>query len=302
MCNASVILPKDCERTNACSSDLMNWVYFGRDNKPYPKFDVDGFRQRMRNKRIIFIGDSLARQPVQALIWTLGYENVIRAPASKKLRSYCAIDAKSNITMCFKFLGTMAAKIYQEGNYTLNHTLRGRGDTSHLLNDEYIEWLSEFDLAFVQSVAWWTGLPTLLNSRTSPSEWVSKMLPTLYYDAMYMLLSNISQKTPTVFVLGQTGTDCRNKNSPEPFNTKNIPETHGWNEAPKLWESSLTLINENALNIQVVDVREPLMQSVHAHPGFEPFNDCLHFCMNSAAINVYLDTYWVEVFETFTAH
>jgi hypothetical protein len=26
------------------------------------------------------------------------------------------------------------------------------------------------------------------------------------------------------------------------------------------------------------------MQSVHAHPP----NDCLHFCMNSAAVNIYI--------------
>lgn len=42
------------------------------------------------------------------------------------------------------------------------------------------------------------------------------------------------------------------------------------------------------------------MQSVHAHPssrpGAPPPRDCLHFCMNSAAVNLYLDAYWNEVF------
>ena len=46
---------------------------------------------------------------------------------------------------------------------------------------------------------------------------------------------------------------------------------------------------------QVVDAREPLMQSVHAHP----VPDCLHFCMTSAAVNIYLDIYWNEVFRYF---
>ena len=32
--------------------------------------------------------------------------------------------------------------------------------------------------------------------------------------------------------------------------------------------------------------------------GLNPDNDYLHFCMNSAAINIYLDMYWTEVFST----
>ncbi len=45
---------------------------------------------------------------------------------------------------------------------------------------------------------------------------------------------------------------------------------------------------EQRLDIKVVDAREPLMQSVHSHPasGFAHPDDCLHFCMNSAAINL----------------
>ena len=74
-----------------------------------------------------------------------------------------------------------------------------------------------------------------------------------------------------------------------------FPDKYGWNLAPKLWDTALTLIQEEGLNVQVVDVREPLMQSVHAHPS----PDCLHFCMNSAAINIYLDMYWTEVFSQY---
>jgi hypothetical protein len=52
------------------------------------------------------------------------------------------------------------------------------------------------------------------------------------------------------------------------------------------------------LNVQVVDAREPVMQSVNAHP----VPDCLHFCMNSAAVNIYLDIYWNEVFSSLSCN
>jgi len=160
-----------------------------------------------------------------------------------------------------------------------------------------IDELVKFDLVFVQgSIAWFSSLPLKLNSTSSPDQWVGRMLPLVYYDAMDALLSKISQQTKTVFVLGQTGTSCANKSAPEPFNVGDIPGTYHWNLGPKLWDVSLTLIREKEMNVQVIDAREPLMQSVQAHPE----RDCLHFCLNSSAINIYLDMYWAEVFSTYT--
>jgi hypothetical protein len=191
-------------------------------------------------------------------------------------------------------------RIYHEGNYTLDHSLRGHGDSSCLLEDSNIAAISSFDLVFVQSLAWWTGLGTVLDSPTSPKEWVEKMLPTVYYDAMKELLTKISGKTETVLVLGHTGVNCTEKTLPEPFDVDRIPPNHGWDLASKFWNTSLRVLLEERLDIKVVDAREPLMQSVHAHPssGYaypgQP-SDCFHFCMNSAAVNMYLDLYWNEV-------
>ena len=55
-------------------------------------------------------------------------------------------------------------------------------------------------------------------------------------------------------------------------------------------------MQKNELNVQLFDAREPLMQPNSG--GLNPDNDYLHFCMNSAAINIYLDMYWTEVFST----
>jgi len=279
----------------------MNWAYIGEDNEPYPRFDVKGFRRKMEGKRILFMGSSMVRQQVQALVWTLGHEKFewekVRLPGEVNCTTsrMCLIDMESNITICYQFLGSMATKIYQERNFTLDHSLRGYGDSSCVLHDQMIAEFNEFDLVFVQSVAWWLNLKRVLNSDTSPMEWVAKMTPIMYYDAMRDLLSKISQETQTVFVLGQTGVGCINKTLPESFAIRDVPSNYGWNDASKLWDTSLKLIQEERLNVQVVDAREPLMQSVHAHPA----PDCLHLCMNSAAVNIYLDMYWVEVFSQF---
>jgi hypothetical protein len=99
---------------------------------------------------------------------------------------------------------------------------------------------------------------------------------------------------------------CLEKTSPEPFSVYNIPDNYGWGNSKKLWDTSLRLLSEERLDsIKVVDARESLMQSVHAHAGSggaaKPlkFNDCTHFCMNSAAVNMYLNIYWNEVFLQF---
>jgi hypothetical protein len=296
---ASFINVGDCIKTKKyCPSNLTNWIYKDRNNKHYPRFDVDGFRRNMRNSRIIFVGSSLVRQQVQALVWTLGHNEVNweKTGSTCSSQRLCMLDAIGNITICHRFMGSMATKIYREGNFTLDHHLRGPGDSSCLLHDEMIVEFNEFDLAFVQGTAWFAGLPRVLNSSSSPFEWVSRMVPKVYYDAMNAFLSKVSRRTKTVFVLGQTGTKCANKNAPEPFSMDNIPNSYGWQLAPKLWNVSLSLIQQKEMNVQVIDAREPLMQSVHAHPALAPKHDCLHFCMNSAAINIYLDMYWAEVF------
>ncbi|KAL3804530.1 hypothetical protein HJC23_002569 [Cyclotella cryptica] len=296
----------DCLKTLSCNNQLMNWRYYSNDNKPYQRFDVDGFRTRMQNRRIIFVGDSTARQQVEALIWTLGHTKVDwklsigpisvsrgRCPTSR----FCMIDELSNIEICYQTMGTMAAKMYREGNYTLVHSSRIDHDTSCLLYDKLIAELSKFDLVFVQGVAWWAGLPSVLNSTTSPSDWVAGLVPTVYRDAMGALLSKISQKTRTILVLGQVGTICKYKTKPEPFSLDDIPNLYNWNLAPRMWNALLGDIDERALPVQVIDARDPLMQSVHAHPS--TVDDCLHFCMNSAAVNIYLDIYWNEVFSKY---
>jgi hypothetical protein len=142
----------------------------------------------------------------------------------------------------------------------------------------------KFDVLFVQSLAWYTDLGRALDSPKSPSTWVSTVVPTLYYDAMVSFLSKVSRRTKTILVLGQVGTNCKDKTEPEAFHRENM--------APSLWDASISEIREKVNNVQIVDVRDPVMQSVHSHPT----PDCLHFCMNSAAVNIYLDKFWVKVF------
>jgi len=305
ICKQTYLDKDDCLKTAkfCTSSDLMNWVYI-KGGKPYPRFNATGFLQKMENKSVMFVGSSLMRQQVMALMWTLDYRTIkwkTTKPKNKNCttRRFCFTDTKHNITFCYQFMGTIATKLYHEGNYTLDHSLRGHGDSSCLLEDSNIDVISSFDLVFVQSIAWWTKLGDVLDSPTSPKEWVEKMLPTVYYDAMKDLLTRISRKTQTVFVLGHIGVDCEGKTLPEPFYFDRIRPDHGWDSAPKYWDASSYLLLEERLNIKVVDARVPLMQSVHAHSAsgdaHSDEKDCLHFCMNSAAVNMYLDIYWDEV-------
>ena len=294
----------DCKQP--CPRDLINWRFIDINNKPYPQFDADGFRTKLQNKRLIFVGDSTMRQQVLALIWTLGHDHVdwekfdLNTPQGKcDAPRHCMVDHLSNITICNQSMRIMAKSVYYENNYTLDFSSMNKGkyrkkpDDSCLLHDEMIDQLAEFDFVFIQGVTWYTHqLPEVLESTKSPKEWIVKMLPRLYKDAIGSLLSKISNRTNTILTLGQVGSDCQNKNKPEPYNSNNIPERFGWNIGPKLWNASLDVIKEQSLQVKVVDARDPLMQSVHAHPS----PDCLHFCMSSAAVNIYLDMYWNEIF------
>lgn len=308
MCQESAINDMDCNEDRCSESDqLMNWIYHvpidergSNATKPYPRFDVEGFRTKMRGKRILFLGTSLMRQQVEALIWTLGYTKVrwktgiLPYFPNCFTKRFCHTDKPSQITICMQFTGSMASQVYHEGNYTLDHSLRGLGDSSCVLKPRMLKKFGTFDLVFFQSLAWYAGLPMKLDSETSPLAWVEGMLPKLYYDSIQPILSELSRHTKTVLVLGHIGTDCQNKTAPVPtvVSYEDIPTTFGWYLAPTLWDASLQLLQDEQLDVQVIDVREPTLQSVHAHPDL----DCLHFCQNSAALNIYLDIYWNEVF------
>ena len=232
VCENSYLNPKDCTQTSQhCNDDLMNWVYLDETNTPLPKFSVDGFRCAMRNKRLVFIGSSLMR----ALSWTLGHTHInwskihtkeleeqIEIPCTAP-RS-CFIDVQDNITICFQFMGTMTTNIYLEENYTLNLSLRGHGDSSCLLHDDMIANLGEFDMVFFQPpIVWWSGTRNALSSDSSPKEWLQKIIPIVYYDALNDFPTKISKRTKPILVLGQIGTACQNKTQPEAWSAKDIP-------------------------------------------------------------------------------
>ena len=122
----------DCTKSEYCRKDLMNWRYIDRNGTPYPQFDVAGFREKMKNKRIVFVGSSLVRQQVQALVWTLGHTNVKWDKVKPEIANctatrYCFTDLQDRSTICYQFMGSMATQIYHEGNYTLDHSQRGQG-------------------------------------------------------------------------------------------------------------------------------------------------------------------------------
>jgi hypothetical protein len=311
VCDKSYLHKGDCIKTISCPKTLMNWQYVTANNGPYPKFDVKGFRSKMRNKRIVFVGDSTARQQVQALVWTLGHTRVKwehTKSNSCSTNRLCMTDKPGNITICYQTMGSMSTKIYREGDYTFDHSLRNSkgdtGDSSCLLYGKLTNELAGYDLVLVQGITWWLGLPRVLNSTTSPYEWLSKIVPTVYKDAIGKLLANLADRTKTVLVLGQVGTACGNKTAPEEFDPANIPDDYGWSLAPEMWHTLLDYLDEMKMNVQIVDARDPVMQSVHAHPLVPggPYNntpECLHFCMNSAAVNIYLDMYWNEIFSRY---
>jgi hypothetical protein len=189
--NASFIDIADCiHAKNYCPSNLMNWVYMDRNNTPYPRFNVSGFWTKMKNRRIIFIGSSLVCQQVLALVWTLGHGKVKWGKSLAKrctTSRYCMLDSESNITICFRFMGSMATRIYHEGNFTFDHHLHGHGDSSCLLCDKILAKFDKFDMAFIQgSIAWYGGIPQLMSSSSSPYHWMQKILPIVYHNTMGM--------------------------------------------------------------------------------------------------------------------
>jgi len=317
LCNNTNMNPDDCLKQRACydQDNLMNWLYYydnDEDNKtkqPQPRFDADGFRLAMKNKRIHFIGPSMMRQQVTALVWSLG---VTKAGPSKRIINGCGLSNcitidPGNITICFTVFGRPLSKTYQKGNYTLHSNRSAFAQVncrSCLLEEEYMaDFYSSFDVTFVQSLSWWTGMERSLP--TAPKEWIKNMIPTIYYDSIKKLLSLLSNVTSgsVYWVLGHTGTSCSEKTKPEPW-TEMPPDMYGWRLSEKLWNVSLELLQEPPFqqNIRILDIREPTMESVHAHPSSpkdSKVNDCLHFCIASAALNIYLDVYWTDVFSRF---
>ncbi len=111
VCNKTYLDKDDCIKANYCPSDLMNWVYM-KGGKPYPRLNATGFLQKMKNKRIVFVGNSIMRQQILALMWTLGYDNIgWERPSVHKRKGKdctagrnCFTDEKHNITFCHQFM------------------------------------------------------------------------------------------------------------------------------------------------------------------------------------------------------
>ena len=290
----------------SCPDSLGKHSYEGNDS--FDAFNVDLFRQKMAHKRIVMVGPSMMRQQYVALGMALGphiqtLEEERIDPGCEPLR--CFVDVVANITVCRQFMGTMATHIYTDGAYRLNHTRRGHGDSSCILRPSSLTTLASFDIVLVQSLAWWLNLPTLLDSKESPKAWVASMLTTVYTDALRALLIPLSKLTKTVFVLGQTGQKCHDRTVPDVninslFTAEVSAELvlpYGWTTAARLWKASLDLIQASSMDVEIVDVRKPLMAAVNAHPGSAcssevcKSTDCLHFCMNSAAVYSSLGMY-----------
>ena len=290
----------------SCPDSLGKYSYEG--NGSFDAFNVDLFRQKMAHKRIVMVGPSMMRQQYVALGMALGphiqtLEEEIIDPGCGASR--CFVDVVANITVCRQFMGTMATHIYTDGAYRLNHTRRGHGDSSCILRPSSLTTLASFDIVLVQSLAWWTNLPNHLDSKESPKAWVASMLTTVYTDALRALLIPLSKLTKTVFVLGQTGQKCEDRTVPDVninslFTAEVSAELvlpYGWTTAARLWKASLDLIQASSMDVEIVDVRKPLMAAVNAHPGSAcrsevcESTDCLHFCMNSAAVYSSLGMY-----------
>eukprot|EP00548_Thalassiothrix_antarctica_P004261 CAMPEP_0194151650 /NCGR_PEP_ID=MMETSP0152-20130528/49147_1 /TAXON_ID=1049557 /ORGANISM="Thalassiothrix antarctica, Strain L6-D1" /LENGTH=79 /DNA_ID=CAMNT_0038855635 /DNA_START=158 /DNA_END=394 /DNA_ORIENTATION=- len=79
---------------------------------------------------------------------------------------------------------------------------------------------------------------------------------------MKAFLTKLSRRIRTIHVLGHTGVSCKGKTMPEAFDAANIPRDFGWDRAVELWDTALKLIDDK-LDIQVADLRDPTMQSVH---------------------------------------
>ena len=118
VCESSFINRKDCETTYTCPKSLMKFTYI-KNNLIYPKFDVNGFRKHMKYTKILFIGSSLTRQQVMALVWSLGHKKIKwkhHFPPKKwrcTANRVCHTDQKGKITICWQFLGSMSMKIYR---------------------------------------------------------------------------------------------------------------------------------------------------------------------------------------------
>jgi len=126
ICERTYLHEGDCKKARTCSTNLMNWQYYSSANNPYPMFDATEFRKSFANNRLIFVGSSMMRQQVLALVWTLGHDRVSwdkQHPADSFVNCTthrsCIVDSSSNITICWQFMGSMATRVYHEGNYTL---------------------------------------------------------------------------------------------------------------------------------------------------------------------------------------
>ena len=252
---------QDC-RSNDPSYLGQSWEPHRKDCVPRP-IRRNEFLSHFRNKDIVFVGDSMARNQQQSVQCML-------------MNSH---ETKLEWTDGFKLEYN---SYFPEYNTSVQHLLSGWRD---FLSPEHIHELNNFDIVIISVGSAWkradSGLPSLEGKTVKEAKAIVHEAIRKRFSALEDLPKHIQiiWKTPDLPHWAVSISD----------NPWNLPcAAHKHSDPLQLWiREALLLENKqrpNAHNIHVMDVFDLIKTRADAHPNnhslkFGGKHDCLHWCL-----------------------
>ncbi|KAL2932881.1 Protein ALTERED XYLOGLUCAN 4-like [Bienertia sinuspersici] len=301
---------KDCFLHGRNDKDFLYWRW-----KPHkcklPRFELTTFYKIMRNKRLAFIGDSLARNQMESLLCLISQEEApIDVYKDAKDRSRTWFFPRNNFTLMVLWTRFLVKGVEKGGGVFDLHLDEVDENWAHNVSQGLV------DYAIVSSAQWYFKKNYLYEGR--------KLIGCLYCNQINLTQFKVSfasgkafQTTlryinsckkcndmvtlvrtisPSHFENGtwKTGGNCERS---KPYNTTMVENLLVVSKSGLEWEVRNTQMQEieravkeagikRQRKIRALDITRAMLMRPDGHPGShwrdkkkKGFNDCVHWCM-----------------------
>ncbi|KAL3654873.1 hypothetical protein CASFOL_000659 [Castilleja foliolosa] len=298
-----------CQKYGRKELKYQNWIW-----KPYhcdlPRFNGTALLEKIRGKKLIFVGDSLNRNQWRSMLCLL--DSYLPASSNKKLRTtgnLCFFHSTEyNATIGFYWSPML---VESNGDNLITHSKSSRVVRVKSIEDHGRHWV-EADILVFDSFAWWMSREALTirwGSFESPNA-TQKMVErnsrpfeialSTWSDWLEMNINRTKTKlffmSPSPYRPGDTlwGTNHNCDKETEPVLNATYWASAANREMMRITKSTIDKLEERGLKVEYLNITELSAYREDGHPTTnrhfwrtlnkdelesKKFTDCLHWCL-----------------------
>ncbi|KAM7267150.1 hypothetical protein ACFE04_009316 [Oxalis oulophora] len=293
---------KNCFKQGRLDTDFLNWRW-KPDDCHLPRFDAKRFLEIVRNKKLAFIGDSVARNHMESLLCLLSQEETptyVYRDSEDRNRIWYFPNHNFTLTKLW-------TKFFVESNQRLiNNTPSDTYDLYlHKIDTNWATQLPSIDFAVISAAHWYFRPLYLHDGKNNVTECVYCNEPNItQVDVNYAIrrtlraaLNHVNRCencnvvtilrtfSPSHFENGSwnTGGGC-NRTSPS---TDDEIDMERWEwDIRKIQVEEIERARNQGKMFRVLDVTRAMMMRADGHPGLfwgnkwmKGYSDCVHWCL-----------------------